>query len=277
MAVGDLLVANHQYEFRNFLWGATTSYVNISADGLNAQADVDDNDMDIEGDHGQVPGLAVLRRRIVTFKIKPDLTAAQIDAALILLRSTFQLPRKRYVQQLEQLAFRKEGIKKFVWARCDKRDIPSDYDTAMGKPDITLQFTCPDPVIYSLALKTQNIVVASASTNNSGVIVNAGDFRDGYKPKITINGPATNPRIANTEDDNRQLKITNVLTAGQQIVVDFATKTISKGGVPDHTLLAADSQWFDIIPGNNTLTVNRDVGNTGASSTVTVEWRDTWS
>jgi hypothetical protein len=277
MAVGDLLVADYQYEFRGFLWGAGTAYVNESADGLLSMADVSGGDLDIEGDHGSVPGLAVLRKKIVTCKIKPDFSPATTEAMIALLQSTFQLPRRRYVANLEQLAFRRNGIKKFLWVRCDKRDIPSDYKTAMGSPDVVVQFTAPDPIIYGLVLKTQNIVVASGATTNSGVVVNAGDFRDGYLPKITINGPATNPRIQSTEDDARQLKITNVLTAGQSIVVDFATKTVSKGGVVDHDLLANDSQWFAILPGNNTLTVNRDVGNTGASSTITVEWRDTYS
>ena len=277
MAAGDLITADYQYEFRNFLFGSGTAYIVTEVDGILGTSDTDTSDVELETDHGSLPGLVVLRKRIITIEMSLDAAAgSDIETRLNTLAATFQTPRKRNSRVLDQFVWRRNGVKKFVWARCTKRDIKSDYDTARGKPDPRIQLEAPDPIIYGITLKTQNIVVASGATSNSGAVTNSGDFLDGYFPKITINGPATNPRIANAADGNRQLKITNVLTAGQSIVVDFATKSVKKNGVEDMSLLANDSQWFAIVPGSNTLTVNRDAGNTGASSTVTVEWRDTY-
>lgn len=278
MAAGDLLTANFQYEFKGLLIGSGTSYVVTKVSGLLGSASYDLSESDIVGDHGMIPGMGVLRKKTIVVEITVDGSyGSDVETKISALQAAFQLPRRTTSRILDQFCYRRNGINKFLWARCEKRDLDSEARTALGTPKVTVQIGCPDPLIYGLTLNTQNIVIATGATNNSAAITNSGDFPDGYQPKLTIVGPATNPIIANTADSNRQVKTTVVLSAIDTLVVDLAKRAVTKNGVEDYSLLASDSQWFSVLPGSNTITYSRSASNVGASSTLTVEWRSVWN
>lgn len=277
MAAGDLITADYQYEFRNLLFGAQTDLITERVTGLLAMG-ARDTDQDRQNDHGSFPGMMVMGKRIIQFDMKvTGSPGTDIEGRLALVRSVFQVPRKRYARVLEPFVFQRPGLgKRVLYVRCTKRDFVSEYSTARGVASGSVELVAPDPLIYSLAVHQEALTIASGATTTSEVLVNTGDFVDGFLPKFTITGPATNPRVGNAQDDNRQVRTSMVLGATDTLVIDTKTKVVTVNGVRQFGVIRNDNQWWALLPGNNTVSYSRDAGNTGASSTCTVTWQDVW-
>lgn len=277
MPAGDAITLPYQYEWRNLVYGSGTHIIVEGTDGLHETPDVGTNDIDRQTAHGTHPGGIYAKSRIVTQDVV--ITGApgeDIENKLAVVQRTFQLPRIRYSRISEPLVFSRPGLPtRMVMARLTKRAFRSEFDVARGKARGSVQFVCADPRIYSLNESSHDIVLAGGATNGQDQIENLGDFQDGVAPFITITGPATNPTIQNSQDDERTIKLNIVLDAGDTLTIDVARKLIELNGVRVFPV-AQDNQWWAVLPGMNTVNYNRQAGNTGAASTLTIEWRDTW-
>jgi hypothetical protein len=278
---GDLIFDDYQYEFRGFLFGAHTSYVTEKVSGLLGMPAVRDMDIDSGADHGSHPGLLLLSKRIIQFDMKIVGSTLDINQKLGLARTAFQVPRKRYSRVLDAFVYKRPGEpKKVLYARCTKRDFVSDYDTAHGLSTGSVELTAPYPVISGLDLLSQSWNLAAGSTNGQQTITNEGDFADGARPKITLTGPWTNPRIQNVTDYGRTIRFDLVLNAGDTLIFDAATMSaqISRAGgafADAYQYVRADNQWWNVLPGPNVILATRT--NNGAQGTIKVEWQDAYS
>lgn len=105
------------------------------------------------------------------------------------------------------------------------------------------------------------------------IVNNAGNFPS-PRFTITFQGPATNPTITNTTV-GRAIRLNAVLSASDIVTIDVANKKIYLNGVSNYGLRRADNQWFDLLPGNNTLVFSRNVSN-GVNCPVSITWQDAW-
>lgn len=85
---------------------------------------------------------------------------------------------------------------------------------------------------------------------------------------LTIVGNGSAPTIQNTTDANKTIRFGQTITGTH--TVDLRSRTVLDGSDEDaYGLLAPTNQWFDLLAGENSLTL------TGATS-VDVAWRPAW-
>lgn len=145
-----------------------------------------------------------------------------------------------------------------------------------------------DPRIYTDQLKTLQLSLASPSITGfafnigfnlsfGGTFTPAGGTvtNDGNRPAppvFIISGMVRNPRIVNltggfTIDTNISL------SSGDQLVIDVLNRTAILNGTSNHRSAVVRDEWFLLPPGNTILAYR--AGSPG-SSTLTVQFRDTW-
>lgn len=145
----------------------------------------------------------------------------------------------------------------------------------------TWRFDAPDPRWYDHTESNQALTMAVGSSAASIDIIQTGDIET--EPILEITGPATNPRISNLLDGNKQVKLGPsragedlILSPTDTLIVDFKKKYVTLDGENYMGFVRPDNQWWELLPGTNRLTYNRS-GSTGAASFMTVKWRNAWS
>lgn len=92
----------------------------------------------------------------------------------------------------------------------------------------------------------------SPVAGGAGVLANAGNTR--ATPIVTVTGPAAGPiRVTNATDDAKFVEVTTALAGGQVLTIDMNLWTASINGVNVDNLIAPASRWWDLRPGNNTI------------------------
>jgi len=277
MAAGDLINRKKQYEFRNLLIGSNTVYVVEQVDGLHSMPEIERTDTEYQFKHGSAPGFVRMAEREIEIEMKIDSSVDDIGSALAAVRSAFQLPRRRFSRTLEPFVWMDDdNIKKRVMARCLRRNIPSDYELALGLGQVDLLLVAPDPIILSNTLRSAQVNLGVGSTSGSVDIENLGDFVDGYDPTIQIQGPFVNPRITNENDDFRQIKIDVEGGAADVLEINVKNNTVTLNGVDVFEKVRTDNLWWSVLPGTNRIVYDRDGSEVSAASRLTIFWRDTW-
>lgn len=122
----------------------------------------------------------------------------------------------------------------------------------------------------------EHSLTASVSTSVVGQALcqNKGNFP--ARPKITMNGPLTNPVVINRSNTSI-LSIAGVIASGDAIIVDYKmgrkTMTLANGQKAFQFLDIESSRTFEINRGaTDTIECSADSG----SGSFTVQWRDTW-
>jgi hypothetical protein len=272
MAAGDLIVANYQYEYNGLLMGANTPYTVTGLEGLWDQPETRTFDLERNDGHGDLPGEDLLASRKMVAEITATADTQVITETQLLAIATAFAVRQDDIPFVWQ---RPGQVKKCVFCRPRRRSFKSDYEMARGVADGVVELYSPDPTIYSLILKTQQIVLAAGNNSGSTALTNAG-FHESW-PKFTLTGAGSNPRFANQQDSNRQVKIDLTMAGGDTLVVDThpARRTVFLNGVDRYDLVRADNQWWRLLAGANTVTFSRTA--TTGVQTLTVDWRDAWT
>lgn len=278
MAAGDLIVKDGQYELLGLLFNSGTEANAIKVTKTQGLFDLPafkGYETELDDDHGGTVGRQLLTKRRILMELEvmavgdKGLMMATIDV----LNGVFQ-PRPT----INPLVFQRPFIgKRFINVKTNRfSGLDSNWAREMGRASATLELVAPDPRKFSLAQQSQAIVIPSAGTNNSGVVNMAGNFLGGSKPILELAGPWTNPRISNSNDENRSIRIDMVINAGETLILDFAARTITLGGVDHSDKVRTDNQWWVLVPGNNTITATRS--NTPANTaTLTVKWWDAFA
>lgn len=132
----------------------------------------------------------------------------------------------------------------------------------------------PDPRRYDASLTTNtDLELTGSGTTDSATIINAGD--QPTAPTVTIDGPATNPKVTNADDDGRYVEYVGTLGAGDTLVLDMAAQTATIASVSVIGSISAASQFWSLLPGNNGVTYARTAGS--GTSAALVAYRHAYS
>ena len=280
---GSMVTKNYQYEFNGLLMGAETDIVVERLQGLLGLPGTETQDFTYSGSHGASAGSQTMNKRLLDFDVHllgKTRLQPNIESKLTWLRRAFQPRRIDSSRVLRLLVFKRPGTPtQQLLVRCEKRDFASTYDVARGHAAGSIQLVAPDPVIYSYVLKSKALTIATSV--NSGTLLtlhNAGDHEDGVKPIIEIAGPCRDPIVTHLQS-NKFIRFVGLdVAAGQTLKIDVTKKTTTISGTSVISGLAADTQWFTLYPGDNSITYTRSgVAFNGASSTMTVKYRDGWA
>lgn len=275
---GDLLAASMQYEFNGMLFGSLTPYIVENAQGLlGMEASAEDYELGL--DHGTFPGFLRMGKKVMDFDLALSASIGlDIEDKVAWARRCFQVNRRSLTTELKQLTYQRlDGRKLFIPCRCTKRELPSNYELAKGLAKISVRLEAPEPFAYELE---GHAVGGSMGVDVDTVTVyvsHMGDFEDGAAPIITVTGPWTNISIQNVTDGARNFQTDSVLAGGDARIIDFGEKTmVDQLGVDKTSEILSASQWFGLLPGDNTIVATRAGTNDAASAAISIFWRDTF-
>lgn len=268
MSFGDLITLPYQYEFRNYLAGSGTEVIIETVDGLLDLPDVEHTIFDREDAHGAFMGVSRLKRRVLDVDFFILGSALDIEDKIDKFSRAFN-----FTAESHPFVFSRRSMPdRFINCRVDKRQIPSEYSTANGLVEGSLQLVAPDPRIYSVMEREVTFTIPAGVSSGQAVVQNHGNFESA--PTVTIQGEADSPRISNSADPDRQTAFNLDTAAGSTMEINSKTRTIMHNGGEITHLLVTGSDFIKIKPGDNTITVNR-TGTVG-TATVTVRFRDVW-
>lgn len=275
MAAGDKITLNYQYEFRDLLFGSATDYVVEEVEGLLGLPGVVTNDQKRQDDHGDHRGLDLLEGRKLLFKINiKGVPGTDIESKIRAAVSAFQVSKRAGTQEFRMVTQRPGRGKLFIDCRARRMAFPSNYDTAKGIAKGAAELAASDPRFYSIVESSTVIQIADLASQAQANVNMNGDFTDGSEPVIEIVGPATNPRLTNQSDGNRSIRIDVALTAADTMVVDVKNKTVLINGIDRYDTVRTDNQWWNLIPGVNTILYSR--ATTAGISRATVRHNDAY-
>jgi hypothetical protein len=266
-------VSDYQYEFRDFVFGSKTSFTTETVEGFLGLPDIRSNDQDRQDDHGFHAGVDLLSGRRIIFEIIINGTpGVDTEQKLRQVNTAFQSSKNSGIVEYPLYAQRPGRAKVFVRCRARRCSFLSSYEVAHGLARGAVELFGSDPRIYEDVLRTASMTITQGNTSGPGVIIDMkGDFLDGTQPIIEISGPCINPRVTNTSDNNRAIRMDVVLSSTDLLVVDTKLKTVFINGVDRYDIVRSDNQWWSLLPGINNLLYTRS-SNSGVS-TATVKFR----
>lgn len=281
MAIGDLVTANFMYEINGIVIGSGTDFITSKVEGLLAKSTIKTTDFDRMDAWGEYPGRDMYQGRKITFTVDvlglPDPAAVNpIQTNYDNLMKAIAVPDVAPPAPAFQMVFQRAWVvagKRYAWARPGKSAVTSDSDFVLGHFQVVFELKCNDPRYYSLTEITDAYTIANTTNQISGVTTNSGDTA--ALPIIDINGPATNPIVANANDGNKSLAVTVTLAAGDLLEIDMRLRSIKKNGVDISGSMTTSSQFWKLQPGANAITYQRT--DSGASSLMNLRHRHTWS
>lgn len=192
-------------------------------------------------------------------------------------------------QTLLPLVFQVPGnTSRRVYVRPRRRLIPIDLDYSFRKAHAALEFLAVDPRIYDDTLTALSTTLPSGSagltfnatadfsfggavTGGFVTAINLGNYRAPWT--ATIPGPVTNPSIQHV-GLGVALNFTGTVNTGESLVIDSDAQTVLLNGTASrYSWLNPGSQWFEVLPGTNT--INFRAGS-GAGGTNQFNFRSAW-
>lgn len=170
---------------------------------------------------------------------------------------------------------------------------------AKGRTDFSIGLRAPDPIKYKLksgappgyetmTLTANNVdypgraysrkypwaypealfgMTESNAVNHGNAVV---------APKFVLNGPTFGAVVIHNSDTNQQLRVTKKLNAGEKLVIDCFTKSVSLNGAGNYRFyLDIDVDWIMLQPGANKLFFAEESPN-ASRTTLDVTWRSGW-
>ncbi len=281
MSVGDLIAGPFTYELNGLgVGGPTSPYSVVQIDGLGDQPDTVTADRTQLRRHGLYPGDDFLQGRTITVTLEAVATATvDFNTAVNALMAAVAPanPEAPFVFQIPGVA---DGIVAYSSVRPRKRAMSVSSDYTLGNiATVDLELYATDPRLYDLDYATDSTGLPSEAggmvfplvfpltfgmvgTGGSMIASNDGTFAS---PVVfRIEGPVQNPSIENVTL-GRMLALDLTIGVGDYLLIDTKTRSVLLDGTasryPD---LTADSQWFDLAPGDNELQFQADVFQTGA-------------
>jgi hypothetical protein len=288
VAAGDLITSDGQIEWRGLLLGAGTAYGWRQLDGWRDLPGIDSGNVPKPAQHGAWSGRALAQERTITFTALARALVADFPAVVQALSSATVLAEDGAE---EPLVVSTLAEKRLVFGQITNRAMPIDKAYRIGHGNATLQWTCADPRIYSLAAHstpipqpasggglvyplTYPLTYGAAAESGSRQLVNAGDVPT--SPVLTIAGPCSVPSVTNITS-GRTIEFGLTLAASEALIVDTGAGTVLLGGADRLSSLTARSvpvEAFELAPGTNEIAYRAQSFTGGAVCTVT--WRDAW-
>ncbi|MDB5344268.1 MAG: hypothetical protein JWP89_2645 [Schlesneria sp.] len=263
-----------------------------------------------QGEHSSEDSISFFEPRVLLFKGEMHATSQSQRVAMEqALDSAVSLPRQQSFAGDDGyklvLITDEDGVDKQLYAKIDQMPQYSVIDDGMPESrtfefimfasDIAIyaqeltEITAPEsynsttftfqdedlPTFQDGALPTiQDIQGQILQVNNEGTF--------GSPPLIVLNGPTTNPVIEN-ETTGKKLSFTRnggvTLLAGETLTINCAAQTAMKtaSGVSTSvkSKLSLDSEFFDILPGTNSITLFDDSPD-DITSQMEISFRSSW-
>jgi len=198
--------------------------------------------------HGEFAGHDYYQGRLVRLSLGMDssINPSQIGTLRRALRSAFAV-----VDAPVPMTFRSRGgeVEKLLYVMPKRCHWAEDVDIVLGLPAVVAELKATDPVIYSSSLFARNLI----SGGGYPIVVNAGSWP--VSPVVTVTGPAAGPIVITR--GTQTVQVNTALTGGQQLVIDFARRSIKINGVSSYGLKDPTTQWWEIPPAYNLLTPNQ--------------------
>lgn len=263
------MIAPWKLEIGGVLIGDGTAYELVAFSGLAGLPSLRSDDVPRDGHDGVHVALDTVDARVVTVSVEVwGVTADEAFAAAGVLGAACAPGDTVLRWQMPGQAVRRATVRPRMF-EVDAVDASAQFGSMLA----TVQLVAPDPRMYADVLSTHQWTIAVDGTSGQSTFTVGGNY--GTRPTVTIQGPARNPRV--TFDDGRALRVDVDVEVGSSLVVDVAAKTVTLDGVPRFDAVRADNEWPELTPGSNTLVFSRSsTALTGASSTITVDWRDAW-
>lgn len=283
MSAGDLISLPWQVELNELLMGPETDFVVRHLD-LWAPPEVRQAEQARAQAHGMSPGRDWFGSRLVAaeFYVIGDTDAIEAVNRQTL-TGAWQPPSDTSAVPLvwmedDGIKYRLYGKPRLASPRVEPR-IPTEC-----------RFVATDPLIYSNVESsastglstavgglsfpaTAPFVFGSAGTGNTMSCPNDGNTATSWV--ATFTGPLIAPELVHVGSGKRISLTGASLAAGETLVVDSGPgkhTVLYMGTTSRYSWLAAASQWFDLEPGANSVTL---LGASGAGS-VSIAWRSAW-
>lgn len=264
MAAGDLITSDGQIEWRQFVFGANPQF---GLRSLTGWLDLPPQRLGVDpraGRHGAYAGQFLSNERTVTATL---LLRGLLPTFQANVRSLRRITASNENGDEEPLVIQMNGIRRMVFARCARRDIPVDNNYSAGVSIATLQWVASDPRQYILPQLNVSVGLAASSGGLVFPLVFPLDFGLGTSggllyltnsgnaqawPIFNLQGPLTAPQIINiTTGKVLAFKSTTVIPAGQtwQIDTNYRTVTLLGSASSNRNGELQQRQWFAIDPG----------------------------
>lgn len=259
------MVARWEYSLNDLTFGGATDFGITKVDGLgppDAREDITDR----PSEAGAFIWAEFPTYRRVTFE-------GEISSTILEQRVTALRKAWAPMKQEGPLRFMfSDDIQKRVVGKTSRLNIPIDLDYSIGYTTWTAEFVAGDPRIYS---DTEDTLTLN-SPGATGAATNNGTYMT-YLETAVITGPGTNFTLKNNDTGDKIKLLTTLGGGGASITVDFQARTIFKSDGTNlyNTLDLANSRWWWLEVGNNTLKFDVDSGSAGTTKVV-YTWRDAW-
>lgn len=291
MATGDLVTEDWGMEYRGFAFGGTSDYlIAPGVRGLFNNPDMISSDQRRLRRHGLHPGDDYYEGRevVIPIEVTGDDTA-DWEANLQAMKTAFQVDPERDETE-EPLVFQVPGIASGRKARilARPRGLEGDLNTEWFYeiPIVRARFYSTKPWIYdnTETTVTSPILAGTSSgitwpltwplvwgtvTASTFTATNDGTARAEFV--ATIPGPVVNPVIQHV-DRGVELAFNITVDAGNYLEVDTEARTVMLNGTANRYYTKSGT-WFNLSPGDNTLSYRADSG----SSNLSIVYRSTWS
>lgn len=279
-----------EYQLRidttGLVMGAGTDYIVHSWEGLGLPG-VRDSDREVPFDHGIFQGPEYVEPRTVSIDMTirgVDANDCQSNVDALIKAWYFDARAASTYNKGSILSVRQPGqVERLLYGR--PRRLTIDHSRIIaGNATATAEFLSRDPRWYSSTLNSSVLGLASVSSgfswdksfdfgfgggsSNAVNCVNAGSFNS--IPSLRLDGPLTNVTVTN-ETTGKSIVITYTLAGGEYLELDFQQRTVLLGGTASR-YYAKSGDWWDLIPGTNSIRLNASSG----SGTATLSWRDAW-
>jgi len=274
-----------QITWGGLTFGPGTPYAVAGLEGLDDLPDVRTQDVPRPTQHGDYTGPDYLAARTIgldLWLIAPD--PDTLRTLTLALRDGTQPGT-----DVAPLVFVDQGVQ--LSAKVRKRALPYNASALDRVGSASLEFYCPDPVLYSSTLHTAQTAAYSPSagrtyskvfpfsygtqgTSGQLTAVNAG-AAPSY-PTLRIDGPVANPSVEQTNVGGA-LQFTGTLAAGDYLTIDTRTRAVVlNGSTPRRSWLAGGATWPLLLPGSNSFVFRGTAlaGQPLQQSLLTVSWRD---
>lgn len=263
MAVGDLITADYMFEYNNLVFGATTDYSLFNIPDLLGFK-VRSTTIDRFGRHGGVSGRHYANIKMPVFEGKfLSSTNTDFEVKRQALASAFKVivdPNNSLPLVFQLPGADSLKIQTFVRPMGFACPISRDF-TRKYSPFI-IQFEMPDPILYSLVVKTQVFTLP----NSTFSLINSGNAPAHWSAALA--GPATNPIITNN-DTGQMLSFTElVLTGSDVLTFDSSDSTVKLNGDAISSTFNQGFSWFDLDPGPNNISFSATDANTASFSVI---------
>lgn len=281
--VGDLITRDGQLELADIVYSFHT------VEGLDMPA-LRTNDAPRPQDHGTYPGTDRYGGRTTRWTLDMEgLSDVDIQARVGVLQAGLQVR----TFDLLPLAYQLRGQnRRLLFVKPRRLSWTGDESLfALRAPTLIFEVYSPDPRIYDQQMIwiSGGLPFVSGGTTfpatfpltftstpvSSGIFVanNAGTFPT--RPVATIQGPVVDPRIENITA-GKQIRFSGLtMTITDTLIIDFDARTVVLNGTASrYSLLASDSAWWELLPGDNYIRF----GSTGydASASLLLAYRSAW-